>query len=61
MKRKTLDAASLRRFAVAAEVDPATITKALNGEPIRGMPGDRARRVLREAGKIPKEENDGER
>lgn len=48
--RRNLDEATRRELAVQAEVDPRTIEKVLRGEPVRGMAGRRARRVLEAAG-----------
>lgn len=44
------DAATIRALAVRADVDPRTILKELKGRRARGMAGQRARRVLAEAG-----------
>lgn len=45
-----LDSATLRRLAVRASCDPRTITAVASGREVRGMAGERARRVLVEAG-----------
>jgi hypothetical protein len=49
-----LPAATQRRLAVEASVDPRTLAKtlekALRGEPIRGLSGERARSALARAG-----------
>jgi hypothetical protein len=45
-----LDAATLRALSVAAGVDPRSVAKVLKGEPVRGMAGHRARKVLEAAG-----------
>lgn len=45
-----LDASSLRRLAVEADVDPRTIRKLLAGKRVRGMAGRRAALLLRQAG-----------
>jgi len=45
-----LDAATVREYAVKANVDPRTIEKAARGEPVRGMAGHRARATLKAAG-----------
>jgi hypothetical protein len=37
-------------LAVKAGVDPRTLVKVLRGEPVRGMPGRRARTALEAAG-----------
>lgn len=47
-----LDKATARRLAVKADCDPRTITKALCGEPIKGMSGQRARAIFAEIGLI---------
>jgi hypothetical protein len=47
---QALSASILRRLAVRASVDPKTIKKVAAGEPVRGLAGERARSVLREAG-----------
>lgn len=48
--RKTIDAATARRLAVKASVDPRTITRVLQGVQVRGDAGNRARAALIEAG-----------
>jgi hypothetical protein len=48
-----LDAATVRRLAVRADVDPRTIQKVYEGLPVRGMAGRRARGALAEAGLAP--------
>jgi hypothetical protein len=48
----TLDAATARRLAVEGSVEPRTLLKALRGEPVRGMAGQRAREVLERHGLI---------
>lgn len=45
-----VDCAELRRLACRAEVDPRTLAKVIRGEPVRGMAGRRALRVLRAEG-----------
>lgn len=45
-----LDMATLRRFAVLAQVDPRTIRAAAAGLPVKGMAGHRARAVLKREG-----------
>jgi hypothetical protein len=45
-----LDAATLRRLAVRASCDPKTIQKLWRGGNVRGLAGQRAWAVLREAG-----------
>ena len=52
--------AVLRRLAVEADVDPRTIRATILAaqgaqKPVRGMPGERARRVLTKHGYLPKE------
>jgi hypothetical protein len=48
-----LDAEQLRELALAAHVDPRTLKKILEGRPVRGMAGARARRALIERGLLP--------
>ena len=48
--KPVIDDATVRRLAVKADVCPATIRKALQGKPIRGMAGHRARATLRAVG-----------
>lgn len=48
-----LDKATIRELAVRASVDPRSIQRMLAGEPVKGMAGHRARRVLQEAGLLP--------
>lgn len=48
--RRTLDASTLRRLAVQADVDPRSLQRLLRGEHVRGAAGHRARRVLVEFG-----------
>jgi hypothetical protein len=47
---KKIDRGTVLELAVRASVDPRTIEKAARGEPVRGLSGLRAARVLREAG-----------
>ncbi|MBK8994469.1 MAG: hypothetical protein IPM35_01775 [Myxococcales bacterium] len=47
---KTIDASTLRRLAVQADVDPRSLLRLYHGKPVRGSAGHRARRVLIEAG-----------
>lgn len=47
---KTIDASTLRRLAVLADVDPRSLRRLLHGKSVRGAAGHRARRVLIEAG-----------
>lgn len=49
-KRATIDESMARRYAVAADCDPRTIKKLIRGEPVREIPGVRARAVLVAAG-----------
>lgn len=50
---RTPDAATVRRYAVMADVDPRTILKELRGARTRGMAGRRARAVLVREGLLP--------
>lgn len=50
---KRIDRGTVLELAVKASVDPRTIEKAARGEPVRGLSGSRAQRVLREAGILP--------
>ena len=55
---KEIDTTTVRRLALEADVDPRTIVaelKAARGERarVRGISGDRARRVLRQHGFLP--------
>lgn len=47
---KKLDRKTILMLAAKAEVDPRSIERAARGELVRGMSGDRARRVLLEEG-----------
>lgn len=47
---KSIDASTLRRLAVQADVDPRSLLRLYHGKPVRGAAGHRARRVLVEAG-----------
>ena len=49
-----LDAATLRRLAVLAEVDPRTVARFWAGHAVRGLPGHRIERVLRQQGEFDK-------
>lgn len=49
-KPSVVDYPRARELAVAASVDPRTILKVARGELVKGMPGRRAEKVLREAG-----------
>ncbi len=51
-----VDLATVRELAVQASVDPRSIQRVLAGEPVRGMAGHRARRVLQEAGLLEPEQ-----
>lgn len=53
-KRRTVDAATARRLAVKADCDPRSIRRIIAGEPVRGMSGQRALKVVRESGIEPK-------
>lgn len=48
-----IDAATLRKLAVASESDPRSVRRVLAGEEVRGLAGHRVRRVLVEAGLLP--------
>lgn len=50
MASKSITTWRARKLAVEASVDPRTIVRTLEGRRVRGMAGDRARRVLVEAG-----------
>ena len=52
----TLDAATARRLAVEASVEPRSLLKLLRGEPVRGLAGQRAREVLERYGLLPETE-----
>ena len=52
---KTIDYANARRLAVRGDVDPRTIMKLVSGQNVGGMTGERAKKVLKEAGLLPKE------
>jgi hypothetical protein len=43
---RTLDAATVRKLAVRASVDPRTIMKVFKGNAVKGDAGNRARAVL---------------
>jgi hypothetical protein len=43
---RKLDAATARKFAVEASCDPRTLRRILDGEAVRGLAGERARKVL---------------
>ena len=45
-----IPAAVIRRLSVEADVDPRTLLKAYQNQPVRGMAGMRARRALAAAG-----------
>lgn len=49
-RRTKLDAAKIRQLAVRAEVDPRSIERVLQGADVRGMAGERAKRILKEEG-----------
>lgn len=50
MAHTEIDPITARRLSLDAAVDLRTLTKALRGEPIRGLAGHRARAALRNAG-----------
>lgn len=50
MRGPHLDAATLRKIAVRASVDPRTIKRLLRGAPVRGLPAYRIREALAEEG-----------
>lgn len=58
MTRRTIDESQARRLAVQADCDPRTIRKALRGEDVKGMAGERARKALREAGMLKENEHE---
>jgi hypothetical protein len=47
-----LDKATLRELAVLASCDPRTIQRVVRGEPVRGMAGHRALKILKERGLV---------
>ena len=55
--QRLISTSRARRLAAEAEVDPRTLVKILEGKPVLGMAGDRARRVLIAAGYIKAEAN----
>ncbi len=60
MAKKNIDTANARRLAVKADVDPGSIVKMVRGGTVRGMSGERARRVLVEAGYLDAGKDDDE-
>lgn len=46
------DVPTLRRLAVLGSVDPRTLVRVLSGQDVRGMAGERAKRVLLAEGYI---------
>ena len=48
--KKSISGADLKRLALDASVDPRTLQAVLEGRPVRGMAGERARKALVEAG-----------
>lgn len=50
MPNKIISTIRARRFALAAHCDPRTIVKVLEGKNVRGMAGERAQKVLVDAG-----------
>jgi hypothetical protein len=53
MHTARIDKATSRALAVKAQCDPRTIERAARGEPVRGLPGHRARAVLADVGLLP--------
>jgi hypothetical protein len=53
MKNLSIDEALKRELAVQASCHPKTIAKVLRGEPVRGLAGHRARKILEAAGLLP--------
>jgi hypothetical protein len=53
-----VDTAEIRALSVLGDVDPRSIRRVLDGKPVRGMAGRRARRVLIEAGLLEQNEED---
>lgn len=49
-----LDAGALRKLAVEASCDPRTVRRVLQGQPVRGLAGERARAVLMQHGLLPR-------
>jgi hypothetical protein len=45
-----VDTLTVRRVAVEAEADPRSVSRELRGERVRGLVGERIRRILREHG-----------
>ena len=45
-RKRPVDEATLRELAVEASVDPRSVAKALRGEPVRGLAGNRINAVL---------------
>ncbi len=56
MKAQSIDDAVKRELAVQASCHPKTIAKVLRGEPVRGLAGHRARKILEAAGLLPRDE-----
>lgn len=56
-KGRSISTGRARMLAVKASVDPRTLVKLLRGDPVVGLAGDRARKVLVEEGLL-KEEQD---
>jgi hypothetical protein len=50
MAKRLISTGRARYLAAQASVDPRTIVKILKGENVNGLAGDRARRILSEAG-----------
>lgn len=53
MRNTTVDEATLRRLAVAADADPRTVKKRLAGKPVRGMVARRIDAVLARENLLP--------
>ena len=49
-KPRLISTGRARYLAAQASVDPRTVEKILRGEPVAGLAGDRARKVLADAG-----------
>lgn len=53
IRKHVIDEATVRRLSVLADADPRSIRKVLRGGKVRGMAGERVRRVLEEHGYAP--------
>jgi hypothetical protein len=51
-----MDSLELRRLALEAECDVRSMARQLRGEDVRGIVGDRIRRILRERGLLTQEQ-----